>query len=636
MSGAAPSARKYKTTACTECKRKKLKCRGENPCEHCSANQLQCIVDETLDQRRKLPQKRKLESLEQSDEILLRLLGAIRDSEGNRVEQLMDLIRSGPSMAELREYLAANFSQADVEQSAELQQLQERIKQEEEEARAAAAADVRPHRMLDVQRLADSPVYRVPAKPWTTVTDDDDVVSHLVSVHFTWSSPFLSWIDRDLFLREMRRGDVNSPFCTPFLVNCILAEASYNSEYPEAFAAPGDYMNRGDHFFNEARSLLDDEENEGVSLPTMQGLSILWIRLAVQGKDRMGWMYLDLVCRTVEEYKSLHPPRPKPGPQLEANAEAEALALQERIAGWTLWGLFGITTMSGLLMMKAVHMPAPTHARIQIDHDDPNDVWYPYPRGCDPVPSHQGCVFNAWCDINCIVSRVNNIFFAGDGPTQEASIESMVDAVHAELDEWHACLPDCLGVETAQVPHIINLQYVLSFVSWYLRSYYISIADHQAAARTTKKTHRIALRVAELIELHRTRWGLERVALTVLQWVTMGMFALLGGLDSDENIRAFTSLCTVARSFAQRWPISKGMLRMLQLTARQMEVVLPAETDALFSDFDAEGWSEEDRRAFSSFYPHWETLIRDGPAKLADGELDVFLEKWDRLKIDSS
>lgn len=75
------------------------------------------------------------------------------------------------------------------------------------------------------KQLSDMAPFRVPAHPWTSITEDDDFVSHLISLWFTWAHPFLNWIDRDLFIREMQSGNIDSEFCSPFLVNIILADA---------------------------------------------------------------------------------------------------------------------------------------------------------------------------------------------------------------------------------------------------------------------------------------------------------------------------------------------------------------------------------------------------------------------------
>lgn len=49
---------------------------------------------------------------------------------------------------------------------------------------------------MDIHFLCDEAPCQVRAAPWTTVTQDDDLVSHLVSLYFTWDYPFYSFLDR--------------------------------------------------------------------------------------------------------------------------------------------------------------------------------------------------------------------------------------------------------------------------------------------------------------------------------------------------------------------------------------------------------------------------------------------------------
>lgn len=73
---------------------------------------------------------------------------------------------------------------------------------------------------------SDIPTWKVPAKPWTKITDDDDFVSHLISLWFTWYHPYFNWIDRDMFIRDMQLGNPQTAkYCSQFLVNIILADA---------------------------------------------------------------------------------------------------------------------------------------------------------------------------------------------------------------------------------------------------------------------------------------------------------------------------------------------------------------------------------------------------------------------------
>jgi hypothetical protein len=242
------------------------------------------------DMRRKNAMDRKVAKLEKVSDTLTRLVNALRDSESRRVSQLLNLIRSNASFDELQLFLEQQFSHYELESTPELRDIQSQLSQ---------TTDIAPRgwRYLRVDRLADDPVYKVPAKPWTAVTDDSELVSHLVSLWLTWTYPWFNWLDADCLIKHMQEGKLNSRFCSPFLVNAILAEAcvcctrmnndfpfltgaQYYSDYEEVFTVPGDMLTRGDQFFDEARRLFEAGEDEGdsASLPTIQGLMILFVR----------------------------------------------------------------------------------------------------------------------------------------------------------------------------------------------------------------------------------------------------------------------------------------------------------------------------------------------------------------------
>jgi hypothetical protein len=78
---------------------------------------------------------------------------------------------------------------------------------------------------MDIHYLCDEAPINVPVQPWTDVTRDSDLVSHLVSLYFTWDYPFNSFLDEGVFLRHMGNADLGSQFCSPFLVNALLSNA---------------------------------------------------------------------------------------------------------------------------------------------------------------------------------------------------------------------------------------------------------------------------------------------------------------------------------------------------------------------------------------------------------------------------
>lgn len=113
-----------------------------------------------------------------------------------------------------------------------------------------------------------------------------------------------------------------------------------------------------------------------------------------------------------------------------------------------------------------------------------------------------------------------------------------------------------------------------------------------------------------------------------VHWITVSMFTLLDYLEEDKSRDAFVSLSVAAKAFSHRWSLGKGILRLFQVTSKQMEVKLPPETDALFTDFEI-NWSPEDRKVLSSQYPNFAKSVKQG--QVDDIELDMFLAKFDDL-----
>lgn len=141
-----------------------------------------------------------------------------------------------------------------------------------------------------------------------------------------------------------------------------------------------------------------------------------------------------------------------------------------------------------------------------------------------------------------------------------------------------------------------------------------------------------ALEIADLMSIYRSAWGLERVSTGIIQWVTVTIFTLLEELDTPRNRDAFIELCVVLRAISRRWILAKEMLRLIQLTARNAQISMPEETEALFADFETQAWESKDRDRFSSLYPNFFTSVNNNAGKQNDEiELDSFLARWDAL-----
>lgn len=193
--------------------------------------------------------KRTIEELTDYKDLLESLLATIRTAHPDKLHELTDLIRTNASMKEIAVAVGSpvtNFTdsntlsttsrltlsdcgdaeQLDVKSTAPSDIDHIPTSPEEEHLTETSRTAVHPYARVTLESLCDIPLFNVPARPWTEVSDDSDLVSNLVSLYFTWDHPCGQVVDQGIFLNHMKRGTLDSEFCTPLLVNSLLSMAS--------------------------------------------------------------------------------------------------------------------------------------------------------------------------------------------------------------------------------------------------------------------------------------------------------------------------------------------------------------------------------------------------------------------------
>lgn len=144
-----------------------------------------------------------------------------------------------------------------------------------------------------------------PLTSWTTVTSDPELVRHLIDMYFCWHYSFFTTLSKNLFMEEFRRGlpPPDSPhkqptYCTPLLVNAMLALGCHFTSWPAARSVRNNSATAGDHFFKEAKRLiLEDDLHEVPALTTVQALALMSVREAGCGREAKGWVYSGMSFR---------------------------------------------------------------------------------------------------------------------------------------------------------------------------------------------------------------------------------------------------------------------------------------------------------------------------------------------------
>jgi len=91
-----PSARI--SAACEACKKRKTKCTGgPPPCQLCQSLGTECVIDLTLDMRRRAALQRTVDESKSFQDTLNKLIDCIRDEASPRFETLVEYVRGGAS-----------------------------------------------------------------------------------------------------------------------------------------------------------------------------------------------------------------------------------------------------------------------------------------------------------------------------------------------------------------------------------------------------------------------------------------------------------------------------------------------------------------------------------------------------------
>ena len=308
------------------------RCDGNTPaCAACaSVYGTECVYDPNSDHRRKGVYKKDIDNLKTKNSTLQTLVQAILNYPEDDVPALVKQIRTCESLDDVAESI--------LERDNGLLEGKDdnRLESFESEPNDMSTFETRLSGKMGEMRLDDGSVryhggtsnlihlgmidgderprtsstteeYKQQDDPyisWTDVTNDPDLVRHLINMYFTWHYTYFCCLSKAPFYREFLLGRPPADtrrkveYCTPLLVNAMLALGCHFTSHPGAREDPEDSATAGDHFFREAKRLiLENDEHEKPKLPTVQALALMSVREAGCGREAKGWVYSGMSFR---------------------------------------------------------------------------------------------------------------------------------------------------------------------------------------------------------------------------------------------------------------------------------------------------------------------------------------------------
>ncbi|KAI0487759.1 fungal-specific transcription factor domain-containing protein [Xylaria cf. heliscus] len=288
----------------------------------------------------------------------------------------------------------------------------------------------------------ESPEMKVPASTWTNITNDSALVQHLLALYFCWEYPTFASLSKEHFLRDYVQG--RHRYCSPILVNALLALGCRFSTQPNTRANPNEPRTSGDHFFKESLRLLYREPNHH-TLTTIQALGIMSIREASCGRDSESWYYAGQSVRLAIEM-GLH--------RLHDDGDEDELAVQAA----TFWGAFALdhawSLATGSLPQCSCFPHLPPKPAI-IDGIEAS-LWIPYTddaplqRSCEQ-PSNVRSVYKCFCELSELVHQSLYVLHSPGRPLTSRDLLS----IYTQYLNWYDSIPEVLRLGHNFTPAVL-------------------------------------------------------------------------------------------------------------------------------------------------------------------------------------
>ena len=299
---------------------------------------------------------------------------------------------------------------------------------------------------------------------WTTVTSDPELVQHLISMYFCWHYSFFTTLSKNLFLQEFQLGKPplgsarKTQYCSPLLVNAMLALGCHFTSWPAARAIRDDSATAGDHFFKEAKRLImEDDLHEVPALTTVQALALMSVREAGCGREAKGWVYSGMSFRMACDL----------GLNLGMHSKDALEENEEDARRITFWGCFLFDKCWSNYLGRLPQLPVSniTAPKYDVFPDEDSATCSPYTdSGISQLHSQASRTRAIALQISllCEISSDLLIFFYHpqhlEKPVGRAQELKKLSELQTRLEAWRRDLPKELEPKEGQIPNVLLMQ----------------------------------------------------------------------------------------------------------------------------------------------------------------------------------
>ncbi|KAK1834339.1 putative nitrogen assimilation transcription factor nit-4 [Podospora conica] len=629
--GADPASQKRRcvSTACIACRKRKSKCDGALPsCAACaSVYGTECVYDPNSDHRRKGVYREKIDSMKARNSTLQVLIEAILNADEDDVPAIVKQIRTCDSLDTVAEAILRNeygpgaadnglddddesfddtYPGADlpVEGERDLARKMGELRIENGSVRFIGGTS---HLIYlgDPPNVPDEPESENymsaedPITSWSEVTKDAQLVVHLINMYFAWHYPYFTTLSKSLFYRDFFGGKPtgkprSTVYCTPLLVNAMLALGCHFTSVPGAYGIPGDNRTKGDHFFGEAKRLIvENDEYEKPRLTTVQALALMSVREAGCGREAKGWVYSGMSFRMAQDIGlNLDIGGAGKGQGTLDEQEVDARRI-------TFWGCFLFDKAWSNYLGRLPQLPKNSFnvPKYDVFPDEDAESWSPYTDGgfdqSSKQPSRTRAASLQLMKL-CEISSDLLLFFYHPNHIGRSSGKSVelkkLSELHRRLEDWKKELPREFEPKEAQLPNVIlthmfyHLQYIHLFRPFLKYTPASSPLPSHVSPRRICTANAGA--ISKLMRLYKKTYNLRQICNIAVYMIHSAVTIHMLNLPEKTAKRDVIHGIKHLEEIAEDWLCARRTLSIISVLARKWGVDLPDEAAAVLQRTD--------------------------------------------------
>ncbi|KAK2468206.1 hypothetical protein H9L39_19852 [Fusarium oxysporum f. sp. albedinis] len=394
-------------------------------------------------------------------------------------------------------------------------------------------------------------------------------------------------IDRNILEEDLKSLDPSSPsssppamllFCSPFLINALLAVSCLYTKNQATFHVLGDLNSRGKAFAIEAVRQLALEDT-GPSLPVVQGLALMRI---YEGALGSGVTALGYHSRMQARYLALRLE------EIPRSADITIAGVRQRTEAhalsWIAWGfcIWDQKSIHGLCRRSVIRKPKrPKTWRDQSTSPlykkfNPGYWWFPYPVSVVPQNALKGEIFDAECDLTELTEQILNFLTPlEEGWPPRRNTQRALE-LYTELTRWKYSLSERLRVENAVLPSaiLLHLNIELLIIS-VLRPFDGLTKEEFGPFDPVTMSYAHANNAMWVMWHFRALYTLRNEH-CMIQAASICAFRVLFGIEtSTVQLETFAKACRALIELGESFPAAKEVILSINSVAKKVRLELP-------------------------------------------------------------